>query len=355
MRRNFPWKLVGLSAAVLAIACGGSKDATGSPDGGQTGTPSGTGLRGEYFDSDNLTNSVLVRVDSNIDFDWSTGPPAGVPLTTPAFSVRWIGQVEALSTGAHTFTVRADDGARLWVNGQLLVDGLTGSAGTPLSGTTQLAAGQRYDVRLEYHESGVGAASVRLSWAYPGKSDQVIPTTQLIPAAPADALVPSTIDPTVTTSMPDTTTFLYSGPSPVQTGVDAGTILKERVTVIRGRVLGLDGVAVAGVRISVLGHPEFGQTFSRTDGAYDLAVNGGAPATLSFALAGFLPVQRQVPTPWRNYAFVPDVVLTPFDGEVTTIAANSRLGRRSPGEAASPMPRAPAKQPSSSRPGPPPR
>jgi RHS repeat-associated protein len=332
MRRNFSWKLVGISAALLAVACGGGggpRTGSGTPDGGQTGQPraSGTGLQGEYFDSATLTNSVLVRVDPRIDFDWSAGPPAGVPLTTAAFSVRWTGQVEALASGDHTFALVSSSGARLWINGQLLVDGWTGNAGTRLTGVVQLTAKQRYDVRVEYHEDGATGASIHLSWAYPGQSEQVVPTTQLFPGASPDALVPSTIDQTVTNSMPDTTAFIYSGAHPVQTGVDAGTILKERVTIIRGRVVGPNGLAAPGVLITVLGHPEFGQTFSRSDGAYDLAVNGGPPATIVFSLPGFLPLHRQVPTPWRDYSFVPDVVLTPFDDVVTPITANGGGGQ----------------------------
>jgi len=44
------------------------------------------------------------------------------------------------------------------------------------------------------------------------------------------------------------------------------------------------------VTITVLNHPEFGQTLSRTDGMFDLAVNGGGALTLTFAKAGFLAV-----------------------------------------------------------------
>ena len=87
----------------------------------------------------------------------------------------------------------ADTGARLWVNGQLLVDGWSGAAVTPVSATLQLSAGQRSDVRLEYHTDGAGHPSVRLSWTYAGQAEQVVPASQLFPAAPADALVPSPI------------------------------------------------------------------------------------------------------------------------------------------------------------------
>ncbi|MDQ2667466.1 MAG: hypothetical protein M3Z05_15835 [Gemmatimonadota bacterium] len=53
-----------------------------------------------------------------------------------------------------------------------------------------------------------------------------------------------------------------------------------------------EGQPAVGVVVSVLRHPEFGQTLSRADGAYDLAVNGGEVHTLSFAKSGLLPAQR---------------------------------------------------------------
>ena len=54
-----------------------------------------------------------------------------------------------------------------------------------------------------------------------------------------------------------------------------------QVSVLRGKVMKRDGSALSGVAVSVLNHPEFGQTLSRVDGGYDLAVNGGEPLMLS--------------------------------------------------------------------------
>jgi hypothetical protein len=89
------------------------------------------------------------------------------------------------------------------------------------------------------------------------------------------------IDPTVPTNFADATSFLYTGPDPVQTGVEPGTIAVARVAVLRGRVLTTGGAPLSGVRVTVPAHPELGQTHTRADGYYDLAVNGGGTRSIS--------------------------------------------------------------------------
>ena len=84
----------------------------------------------------------------------------------------------------------------------------------------------------------------------------------------------SAVDPGVATTLASSTEFLYSGADPVQTGVAPGTIEPVQVAVLRGKVSDSSGAPLSGVIITVLNHPEFGQTLSRTDGMFDLAVNG---------------------------------------------------------------------------------
>jgi YD repeat-containing protein len=74
------------------------------------------------------------------------------------------------------------------------------------------------------------------------------------------------------------------------------------------------------VKVTVSGHPEYGHTFTRANGMFDLAVNGGALLTLEYEKAGLLPAQRQVQVPWQDYAWLPEVVLIPLDSRVTAIA-----------------------------------
>ncbi len=129
----------------------------------------------------------------------------------------------------------------------------------------------------------------------------------------------SAVDPGVATTLASSTEFLYSGADPVQTGVAPGTIEPVQVAVLRGKVSDSSGAPLSGVIITVLNHPEFGQTLSRTDGMFDLAVNGGGPLTVNYAKEGFLPVQRQLDVPWQDYTFLPDVVLIQVDSQVTTV------------------------------------
>lgn len=136
---------------------------------------------------------------------------------------------------------------------------------------------------------------------------------------PNPATVAPILDPTITTNIATATSFLYTGPNPIQTGVVAGTIQPGRVAVLRGKVQARDGTPLPGVKVSVLDHAEFGQTLTRTDGAFDLAVNGGGQLMLRYERNGLLPVQRALLAPWRDYAWLPDVVMIPFDTTVTTV------------------------------------
>ncbi len=136
----------------------------------------GNGLQGQYFDTADLTNATLVRTDADVNFNWGTGSPES-SISADTFSVRWSGQVEAQFTESHDFHVVANDGARLWVNGQLLIDSFE-DATTNASGSIDLISGRRYDIQLEYRED-TGNASVRLEWSSASQNRQVIPESVL--------------------------------------------------------------------------------------------------------------------------------------------------------------------------------
>ncbi|HVK83620.1 MAG TPA: RHS repeat-associated core domain-containing protein [Kofleriaceae bacterium] len=122
------------------------------------------------------------------------------------------------------------------------------------------------------------------------------------------------------TSFAAATSFLYSGANPIQTGVQPGTIQPEYVAVLRGKVADAAGQPLPGVQITVLNHPELGQTLTRSDGHFDLAVNGGALLTLNYSKGGHLPLQRATQTPWQEYLVMPDVVMVQLDPAVTNVS-----------------------------------
>jgi glucose/arabinose dehydrogenase len=146
-------------------------------------TGTGTGLSATYYNNADFTGTTVTRVDPVVDFMWGSGSPAPA-IGADTFSARWLGQVEAPVTGTYTFYTQSDDGVRLWINGQQLVNNWTVHPNTENSGTIALTAGQRYAVRMEFYENA-GLANARLLWSSASIPKAVIPTARLFPQGPA--------------------------------------------------------------------------------------------------------------------------------------------------------------------------
>ena len=137
------------------------------------------GLRGEYYDNIDLTSLKLTRTDEAINFDWGEGSPD--PLIGPeTFSARWTGLVQPRFSETYTFYTTSDDGVRLWVNNQPIINNWTDHGATENSGVIALAAGQKYDLRMEYFENG-GQALARLAWSSPSQPKEFVPLSQFSP------------------------------------------------------------------------------------------------------------------------------------------------------------------------------
>ncbi|MFN0040229.1 MAG: PA14 domain-containing protein [Burkholderiales bacterium] len=155
----------------------------GSEEPAVASTASG-GLAGSYFNNLTLAGTPAMARIEVVDFGWGSGSP-GIGVGTNNFSARWTGGVMATTTGAYRFRTISDDGVRLWVNGVQVINNWTDhGATTNTSGTVNLVAGQRYDIRLEYYERS-GKAVMRLLWQAPASATYVtIPGTALFPAPP---------------------------------------------------------------------------------------------------------------------------------------------------------------------------
>jgi RHS repeat-associated protein len=121
-------------------------------------------------------------------------------------------------------------------------------------------------------------------------------------------------------SFTESTAFLYTGPNSVQIGVIPGTITPDRASVLRGKVKKRDGSPLAGVHVRILNHPEFGFTYTRADGMFDLGVNGGPLYTVDFQSRGYCPAQRQVQAPLQDFRCLEDVILVSMDPVATPVA-----------------------------------
>ncbi len=135
------------------------------------------GLSGRYYDNIDFTGTSLTRTDATINFNWGTGSPDS-RIGPDTFSVRWTGQIEARFSETYTFITRTDDGVRLWVNNQLIVDRWRNQSAADRSGTITLVAGQRYSIRMEFFDN-TGGASAQLFWSSPSQPREIIPQRYL--------------------------------------------------------------------------------------------------------------------------------------------------------------------------------
>jgi hypothetical protein len=151
--------------------------------------PAGVGLTASYFDNLNFTGTTKSLVSPTVNFDWGTEAPVpGIGADT--FSVRWEGTVTAISPGNYQFQTNSDDGVRLWINGNLVINNWTNHTATlNTSSSISLGAGQTVPIKMEYYDNR-GAATAKLSWKRPGQSSfQIIPETQLSPTLSRPALI----------------------------------------------------------------------------------------------------------------------------------------------------------------------
>lgn len=137
---------------------------------------SGDGLAVTYYDNPDFTGVTVTEINATINFDWGLNPPV-FGIGPDEFSARWVGYVEPEFTEIYTFYVHADDGIRLWVNDQLLIDHWEAGTGE-WSGSIDLTANIRYRLKLEYFES-FDSALISLSWSSLSVLKSVIPQNRL--------------------------------------------------------------------------------------------------------------------------------------------------------------------------------
>jgi len=142
----------------------------------------GTGLKGYYYDSKDLTALKATQLDPAVNFEWGAAPPAKT-LGAGTYGVRWTGQVLAPESGSYRFSTRSSDGVRLWVNGVQVIDDWNDHT-TKLwndSPEITLTAGQKYSLKMEYYHAA-NPATVRLYWYMPSrKACSIIPQELLYP------------------------------------------------------------------------------------------------------------------------------------------------------------------------------
>ena len=113
-----------------------------------------------YFNNANLTgNPSLINHESTIAHNWSGSSPAP-NIASTLFSGRWQGQFDFVP-GTYAFNTLSDDGVRLWVDGQLVIDDWLNQGSTAYNKSLWL--GGRHQIKVEYFQ-GYGNAILNVGW-----------------------------------------------------------------------------------------------------------------------------------------------------------------------------------------------
>jgi len=124
------------------------------------------GLTASYCTGTDFSKPVHCKVDASIDFDWKKGSPEGLP--NDGFSIRWEGALRAPESGEYILRLTSDDGVRMWVDDQLVIDAWMMRAVASDSASLFFKKGSTHRIRIEYFDK-VGDACIDFKWVLPGE------------------------------------------------------------------------------------------------------------------------------------------------------------------------------------------
>ena len=147
------------------------------------------GLNASYFANKWFSphdSPFLTQIDELVNFHWGSETDLIPGIAREYVSIEWVGYLMPGETGDFYFRTEANDGVRLFVDDELLVDSFTDVADGDVRTNTSVAgaaleSGKLVPIKVQYYQS-LGSAMVALYWAPPSASGQtfsVIPTTNL--------------------------------------------------------------------------------------------------------------------------------------------------------------------------------
>jgi beta-glucosidase len=166
------------------------------------------GLKGEYFDNEQLTGApALVRTDKTVAFKWGGDSyAAGGPVDH--FSARWSGFFIPKTSDDYKFYTSSDDGVRLYIDGEPVINDWRRHEDTLNSYGRHLEGGKPYQIKLEYYE-GTGGANV--SFGVANAIESVGRETKTVAAKADIAIVCVGFDPSTESEGSDRTFRLPAG------------------------------------------------------------------------------------------------------------------------------------------------
>lgn len=143
-----------------------------------TPTPSGgiPGLTAIYYNNKNFSGFAMSRIDSQINFTWGLKAPSP-SMGRDTFSVVWTGVIDVPSSGTYTFYTKSDDGVRVWIDNNSVINNWSDHGVTENSGSRALTAG-KHAIQVQYYENK-GYSQIQLFWKSSTINKQIIGTPYL--------------------------------------------------------------------------------------------------------------------------------------------------------------------------------
>ena len=123
------------------------------------------GLQAEYYPNTKLEGEPKKRIDEWVNFEPANQAPDPFLPKSP-LSIRWKGKLRPTVSGTYTFAFTSDDGCRLYINGEKIIDAWAGHSIRTDTARIDLEAGKDYQFQAEYYDNR-DAAIARLSWRVP--------------------------------------------------------------------------------------------------------------------------------------------------------------------------------------------
>ena len=143
-------------------------------------SPGQNGLYAQYYNAADFTSFFQARVEPTLNANYGNGAPlAG--MVADNFSTRWRGRLLTRDSGNYTLKFFADDGVRVWVDGNLVIDRWGYDPGAVTANLT-LSGNSLHELRVDHREDG-GGALIQMLWSGPGFAEEIVPTTNLITPA----------------------------------------------------------------------------------------------------------------------------------------------------------------------------
>ncbi|MCM3781346.1 PA14 domain-containing protein [Neobacillus mesonae] len=136
------------------------------------------GLLGEYYlgEADfSFGEHTATTVDQQINFTNLDPVLQAMTGRQDEANVRWTGQIMSPEDGEYTFYMIGDNGFRLWVNDELIIDHwINDWDKEQTSSPIFLQGGQKYDIKIEYFED-YGGSNLYLRWSSPTLTKEIVP------------------------------------------------------------------------------------------------------------------------------------------------------------------------------------